>query len=506
MAEKDLGILVYHFLSLNGSNGFIITTANANDEIGFSVAPAGDFNADGIDDLIIGAPYATAGSIHFGGITNAIFGCKGHWNSSLLLSSLKSTTGFVINGAQVGDQIGYSVAPAGDLNGDGIADIIIGAPYASPGGRSSAGSSYVVFGGNITFPDSLAVSSTGTGGGSQSKSSTGTTWTGRSSSTANNPYTSTAEGISSTATPLISSATRTKPFLLNYLGNPFYLASSLGVSLFSNMNPFKGTESNIIGIKELRFLLSALNPESSYSEFSSGDSSSTKESSRLDINFKTPTMSFNEYLAIVPLVAHYIKKYSPFTLPWNKVRILSANEIRILEGQQNILRANENARKIKEIAVQNSGMFSDISQYIDFQLKSLGIEIARILDSKKTSTTQLSDISHRIQQVDKRIHELSKLNKSFKHLNIKATREHRRRPFNQTLAKIQHDYVKGTLKQEFIDAQSDEGIDLLFNTTDSKHSVKPLLFSSIGMQQPSILQSTNNQRIERNSISDCHFL
>jgi hypothetical protein len=52
----------------------------------------------------------------------------------------------VLKGIDDGDEAGGSVNGAGDLNGDGIDDLIIGARYADPRGRSSGGESYVVFG------------------------------------------------------------------------------------------------------------------------------------------------------------------------------------------------------------------------------------------------------------------------------------------------------------------------------------------------------------------------
>lgn len=63
-------------------------------------------------------------------------------------------SGFALNGAATYDYSGFSVSAAGDVNGDGIDDVIIGAPYADPNGNYS-GRSYVAYGSDST-PDAFA--------------------------------------------------------------------------------------------------------------------------------------------------------------------------------------------------------------------------------------------------------------------------------------------------------------------------------------------------------------
>ncbi len=78
---------------------------------------------------------------------------------SINLADLNGTDGFVINGIDVFDSSGFSVSNAGDINGDGIDDLIIGASSADPNGKSGAGESYVVFGGsNVGRSGSLELS------------------------------------------------------------------------------------------------------------------------------------------------------------------------------------------------------------------------------------------------------------------------------------------------------------------------------------------------------------
>ena len=128
--------------------GFIIKGISEDDSSGRSVSDAGDVNGDGLDDLIIGATGTdTNGS--GSGSSFVVYGKTGGEAVELSLVA-SSVGGFVINGVNADDQSGSSVSGAGDVNGDGFADLIVGAPFDDPNGNSYSGASFVVFGGNFT--------------------------------------------------------------------------------------------------------------------------------------------------------------------------------------------------------------------------------------------------------------------------------------------------------------------------------------------------------------------
>src|SRR5690606_35183543 len=119
---------------LDGSNGFRIDGAAAFDRSGYSVASAGDVNGDGFDDLLIGAAYADPGGNSAAGASYVVFGKASGFAASIDLAALDGATGFRVDGAAAGDYSGTSVASAGDVNGDGFGDLIVGATGAAPNG------------------------------------------------------------------------------------------------------------------------------------------------------------------------------------------------------------------------------------------------------------------------------------------------------------------------------------------------------------------------------------
>ena len=77
-----------------------------------------------------------------------VFGRYTGFAPSISLSTLDGNSGFGLDGVRFFDYSGRAVASAGDINGDGIDDLIIGAWAARPNGYQS-GSSYVVFGKSV---------------------------------------------------------------------------------------------------------------------------------------------------------------------------------------------------------------------------------------------------------------------------------------------------------------------------------------------------------------------
>ncbi len=145
--------------TMTAAQGFRIDGADADDQAGLSVSGAGDFNADGYNDLIIGVPGGDPGGLPDAGESYLLFGKTGTFGTSLLLSTIDGTNGIRLEGVTSGDRSGHRVSAAGDVNGDGYDDVLVGSVDADPGSRLQAGSAWLVFGGPGPFSTSLALAS-----------------------------------------------------------------------------------------------------------------------------------------------------------------------------------------------------------------------------------------------------------------------------------------------------------------------------------------------------------
>jgi len=117
------------------------------------VSSAGDVDGDDRDDLLIAAPYNDEGGSS-AGKTYLFFGSTVAGGGSFDLSQADAS--FV--GESASDASGYSVSSAGDVDGDGLDDLLIGAPIYGTGYFTEAGKTYLVFGSTVGSGGSFSLS------------------------------------------------------------------------------------------------------------------------------------------------------------------------------------------------------------------------------------------------------------------------------------------------------------------------------------------------------------
>jgi hypothetical protein len=135
-ASAGRAYIYYGGTIINSAVDVVLTGLAAGDQFGLSVSTAGDVNGDGYSDVIVGANGNDAGGsgagrayIFFGG------------------SSMNNVADIILTGAAASDNFGTSVSSAGDVNGDGYSDVVVGANFNDAGG-SNAGRAYIFFGGS----------------------------------------------------------------------------------------------------------------------------------------------------------------------------------------------------------------------------------------------------------------------------------------------------------------------------------------------------------------------
>jgi hypothetical protein len=145
------------------TNGFAINAESTNEQRGLNIADAGDVNGDGLADLIVSSPL------------NDPSEDKDAWRDSVLFSKASTKSidfssiaasisgGFAISGGSTNEQSYYNIAEAGDVDGDGLADLIVSPPLSDPSEDTHGWGAYVVFGKASTID--LSSMAPGIGGG-----------------------------------------------------------------------------------------------------------------------------------------------------------------------------------------------------------------------------------------------------------------------------------------------------------------------------------------------------
>ncbi len=143
--QIDEGAAFVYLGSRDGLNGFPVATASVESDqdgahMGASVASAGDVNNDGYDDVIVGAPFYDSGEPNEGAAF--VF----HGGPAGIASASPSNAAAILQSDQAGASFGQSVAGAGDVNGDGYDDVIVGA-YGYDAGQTDEGAAFIFHGG-----------------------------------------------------------------------------------------------------------------------------------------------------------------------------------------------------------------------------------------------------------------------------------------------------------------------------------------------------------------------
>uniref|UniRef100_A0A0G4FRE2 EGF-like domain-containing protein n=1 Tax=Chromera velia CCMP2878 TaxID=1169474 RepID=A0A0G4FRE2_9ALVE len=145
----------YSVTDIDGSLGITVNGVTTDGLLGLTVGALGDVNGDGIDDFIAGAFEANPEGISNQGEAVVVFGSSdfsaldatdGSTDGKWSVSAFDGSNGFRFYGTASGDTAGMDVHGPGDVNGDGVSDILIGASTADPNSITNAGEAYVIFG------------------------------------------------------------------------------------------------------------------------------------------------------------------------------------------------------------------------------------------------------------------------------------------------------------------------------------------------------------------------
>ena len=133
---------ISHEIKISDLEGLFNGTLGNSDKFGSAVTKIGDLDADGVNDIVVGHRFDDEGGSQRGAVWVLFLNSNGTVKSN---QKIASNSGNFSGSVSNGDNFGTSVADIGDLNGDGITDLVVGAPGTDDGDGNNRGAVWILF-------------------------------------------------------------------------------------------------------------------------------------------------------------------------------------------------------------------------------------------------------------------------------------------------------------------------------------------------------------------------